>query len=65
MKLITLRQLRTRMGGRSRNAIFADVERGVLPRPVKLGRGSGARNYWQEAEVDACIKRLAYGGVPS
>jgi len=58
MKLITLRQLRARLGGRCRNAIFADVVSGALPAPIKLGKGLSAQNYWDEDAVDAALHKL-------
>lgn len=58
MRLITFQQLRTKMGGRSRNAIFQDIERGRLPRPRKFGKAPGAKNYWDEEEVDRSIAAI-------
>ncbi|MGG7643900.1 helix-turn-helix transcriptional regulator [Rhodovulum sp. YNF3179] len=63
MRFITLQQLRNKMGGRSRNAIFADIERGLLPPPKKFGDGPGAKNYWNEAEVDRALETLTASQV--
>ena len=65
MRLITLTQLRARMGGRSRNAIFNDIERGIIPAPIKLGNGQTARNYWDQGQVETCLSRLTNGGERS
>ena len=58
MRLITLQQLRSKIGGRSRNAIFEDIERGRLPRPRKLGDAPGSKNYWVEEEVERSITTI-------
>ncbi len=50
MRYITIAELRRKLGGRSRNAIFDDVARGLLPRPFKLQKGQGGRNYWHLTE---------------
>ena len=55
MKLINFQQLRVKMGGRSRNAIFADIDKGRLPPPRKFGDVPGAKNYWDEEAVDRAI----------
>lgn len=54
MKYLTLNDLRAKLGNRSRSAIYADLELGRLPQPVKLG----ARLYWPEVEIDAHLKSL-------
>lgn len=58
MRLITLQQLRSKIGGRSRNAIFEDIERGRLPRPRKFGDAPGSKNYWVEEEVERSIATI-------
>lgn len=53
-RYLTLADLRTKLGGRSRSAIYADLVAGRLPQPFKVG----ARNYWSEAEVDAHLREM-------
>lgn len=48
MKYLSISQLSDKLGGRSTNSLYADVAKGHLPKPVKLGN----RNLWVEAEVD-------------
>lgn len=54
MKYLTLSELRTKLGNRSRSAIYNDLEAGRLPHPVKLG----GRLYWSETEIDAHLQNL-------
>ena len=54
-RYLTLRELKRKLSGRSRNAIFADVERGLLPPPFKLGQ----MNYWSEEAVDEALETMA------
>lgn len=54
MKYLTLNELRTKLGKRSRSAIYTDLKAGRLPQPVKLG----ARLYWVEGELDAHLQTL-------
>ena len=54
MKYLTLNELRTKLGNRSRSAIYTDLAAGRLPQPVKLG----ARLYWPEAELEAHLQNL-------
>ena len=51
---LTLTELRAKLGGRSRSAIYLDLEAGRLPQPVKLG----GRLYWPEGDVDAHLRGL-------
>lgn len=51
---LTLNELRAKLGGRSRSAIYLDLEAGRLPQPVKLG----GRLYWPEGELDAHLRDL-------
>lgn len=51
---ITLMELRAKLGGRSRSAIYLDLAAGRLPQPVKLG----GRLYWPEGDVDAHLRDL-------
>ena len=54
MKYLTLNQLRKKLAGRSRSAIYLDLEAGRLPKPVKLG----GRLYWVESEIDERLNAL-------
>ena len=47
MRYLTLNDVQEIIGGRSRSSIYRDVERGYLPKPIKLG----SRLYWDEAQV--------------
>ncbi len=51
---LTLTELRAKLGGRSRSAIYLDLEAGRLPQPIKLG----GRLYWPEGDVDAHLRNL-------
>lgn len=51
---LTLTELRAKLGGRSRSAIYLDLEAGRLPQPLKLG----GRLYWPEGDVDAHLRQL-------
>jgi predicted DNA-binding transcriptional regulator AlpA len=51
---LTLTELRAKLGGRSRSAIYLDVEAGRLSPPIKLG----GRLYWPEGEVEAHLQNL-------
>jgi prophage regulatory protein len=48
MKYVSFEQLQEKLGGRSRSAIYVDVEKGRLPKPLKLGR----RLYWEDSALD-------------
>ena len=54
-KLINRKQLEEKRGGRSRTSIYRDIEAGLLPKPIKIGR----LNYWVEDEIDASIEAQA------
>jgi predicted DNA-binding transcriptional regulator AlpA len=56
MRYLSFSELRARIGNRSRNAIYRDVERGDLPAPFKLGR----QLYWDEGEVEQALLRLRH-----
>ena len=58
---ITLTELRSRLGGRSRSAIYLDIANGRLPQPMKLG----GRLYWPEGEMEAHLRALQGEGVSS
>ena len=51
---LTLTELRAKLGGRSRSAIYEDLKAGRLPQPVKLG----GRLYWPEGDVDAHLRDM-------
>jgi prophage regulatory protein len=51
---LTLNELRAKLGGRSRSAIYLDFEASRLPPPIKLG----GRLYWPEGDVDAHLRNL-------
>lgn len=53
-RYLTLNELRTKLGGRSRSAIYVDLEADRLPQPIKLG----GRLYWPESEIDAHLRNL-------
>ncbi len=54
MKYLTMTELRTKLGNRSRSAIYLDLAAGRLPQPVKLG----GRLYWAESELDNHLQNL-------
>ena len=51
---LTLTELRRKLGGRSRSAIYADLAAERLPQPIKLG----GRLYWPEGDVDEHLRNL-------
>ncbi|MEX3015980.1 helix-turn-helix transcriptional regulator [Gymnodinialimonas hymeniacidonis] len=57
MNYLTLSDLSTKLGGRSRSSIYRDIEAGRLPLPIKFGR----RLYWAEADVDRAIQAFVKG----
>lgn len=57
-KYLTLKELRTKLGGRSRSAIYLDLEANRLPQPLKLG----GRLYWPEGDVDAHLRAMMRKG---
>jgi predicted DNA-binding transcriptional regulator AlpA len=58
---LTLTELRSRLGDRSRSAIYLDIANGRLPQPMKLG----GRLYWPEGEMEAHLRALQGEGVSS
>lgn len=54
MKYLTLHELRAKLGGRSRSAIYLDLDAGRLPQPIKLG----GRLLWIDDEIDAALAAL-------
>jgi predicted DNA-binding transcriptional regulator AlpA len=55
MRYLSFAQLRQKLGGRSRSAIYLDLALGRLPLPAKLG----GRLYWAEEAIDARLRELA------
>jgi len=53
-RFLTLTELRTKLGNRSRSAIYLDLAAGRLPQPMKLG----GKLYWPEADVEAHLRAL-------
>lgn len=58
---LTLTELSSKLGGRSRSAIYLDLSHGRLPKPIKLG----GRLYWPEGEVETHLRALRDEGVPT
>ena len=56
--LINLREVRRRIP-RSRSTFYAEIVRGIFPRPLKIGRGS----YWRDDEVADLIGAYATGAT--
>lgn len=52
MNYLNFRELREKIGGRSRSSIYRDVERGYLPAPYKLGH----QLYWREDEIERAVE---------
>jgi len=53
-KLISFKQLREKLGGRSRSACYLDLKAGRIPRPLKIGRIL----YWDEERLDEHLINL-------
>lgn len=51
-KYLTFKELRAKLGGRSRSSIYHDLAAGRLPQPLKLG----GKLYWPEEELDAFLR---------
>jgi len=54
MQYLNFRELRAKLGSRSRSAVYLDLAAGRLPQPVKLG----GRLYWPEGDVDVHLRNL-------
>jgi len=54
MRLITFTELREKLANRSRASIYRDIERGQIPKPMKIGRSV----YWEETQIREHIKKL-------
>ena len=53
-RYLTFTELRGKLGGRSRSAIYLDLAAGRLPQPIKLG----GKLYWPEDDLDAHLREL-------
>ncbi len=58
-QLINLREVRRRLP-RSRSTVYAEIAKGIFPRPLKVGRGS----FWRDDEIDDLIAAYARGATP-
>jgi len=54
-RLISFTELREKLGGRSRSAVYVDVAEGRIPEPLRLG----GRLYWLESAIDAHLETLS------
>ena len=54
MRLITFAELREKLANRSRASIYRDIERGQIPKPLKIGRSV----YWEETQISEHLKDL-------
>jgi prophage regulatory protein len=50
-KYLTFKEVRAKLGGRSRSSIYNDLGAGRLPQPLKLG----GKLYWPEQDLDAWL----------
>jgi prophage regulatory protein len=53
-RFLNLRELRAKLGNRSRSAVYVDMAVGRLPPPIRLG----GRLLWREGEIDALMADL-------
>lgn len=53
--LMTLEQVRARLGGISVTTLYRQMKSGALPKPIKIG----SRSMWDAAEINAAIERAA------
>jgi prophage regulatory protein len=51
-KYLTFKEVRDRLGGRSRSSVYHDLDAGRLPQPLKLG----GKLYWPEEDLDAFLR---------
>ncbi len=54
MKYVSFKQLQEKLGNRSRSTIYVDLEKGRLPKPLKLGRSL----YWESDALDQYLTAL-------
>ncbi len=57
-RYLNFSELRAKLGGRSRSAIYIDLATGRLPPPLKLG----GRLYWPEGDLEVHLGYMR-GGV--
>lgn len=50
-KYLTFKEVRAKLGGRSRSSIYHDLSAGRLPQPLKLG----GKLYWPEEDLNAWL----------
>lgn len=55
MKYLNIHDVAEKLGGRSTNSIYTDVNEGRLPKPLKMGN----RNLWAEPVLDEFLIDLA------
>jgi predicted DNA-binding transcriptional regulator AlpA len=55
MKLLNFSGMSKKLNERSRSSIYRDVERGDLPRPIKIGRSV----FWIEEQIDQHLQSLS------
>ena len=54
MKLLSFSGMSKKLDDRSRSSIYRDVERGDLPKPIKIGRSV----FWIEEQIDQYLQSL-------
>ena len=54
IRFLTLETVMERFGRASRVTIYADIRKGLLPQPVKVG----GRTMFVESEIDECARRI-------
>ena len=54
MRLINFNELREKLANRSRASIYRDIERGQIPKPLKIGRSV----YWEETQITKHLENL-------
>jgi prophage regulatory protein len=60
-RLISGRDVRSRLAIRSANTVRDHVRRGVLTPPIKLSQGPTTPSVWPEREIDAIIEARIAG----
>ncbi len=58
-RYITLEELRTKLGNRSRSSIYSDIKAGRLSKPLKFG----GRVLWPEDELEDHLRALRNGDI--
>lgn len=53
LKALTLRHVMAKVG-RSKSAIYSDIQRGLFPAPIR----AGGRSLWIESELDSYLAAL-------